>query len=72
MSEEKISSIEEYSEWFLKIDKREQLNIKKYKSILTIGNIQIKNIKHFNWFQKKMFELLFGIEIVDLVEKVDN
>lgn len=72
MLKEKYTLSEEYNEWYLKIDRREQLSIKKYKSILIIGNIQIKNTKHFNWFQKKMFKLIFGIKIIDIEGIVRN
>lgn len=33
------------------------------KSILEIGNIKIYNIKKFNWFNRLMFKLFFGIKI---------
>ena len=33
------------------------------KSILEIGNIKVYNIKKFNWFNRLMFKLVFGIKI---------
>lgn len=36
----------------------------KYQSLMIIGNITINNIKKFNWFQKLMFKLCFGIKII--------
>ena len=39
------------------------------KSLLEIGNIRIYNIKKFNWFQRKMFKIFFGIKIVNLERK---
>ena len=33
------------------------------KSIFEIGNIKIYNIKRFNWFNRLMFKLVFGIKI---------
>ena len=35
------------------------------KSKITIGNLTIFNTKKFNWFQKKMIKLVFGIKIED-------
>lgn len=35
----------------------------KYKSKFIIGNIEINNIKKFNWFNRLMFKLFFGIKI---------
>ena len=39
------------------------------KSILEIGNIKIYNTKKFNWFQRKMFKIFFGIKINNLESK---
>ena len=39
------------------------------KSILEIGNIKVYNIKKFNWLQKKMFKIFFGIKISNLESK---
>lgn len=39
------------------------------KSILKIGNIKIYNTKKFNWLQRKMFKIFFGIEINNLESK---
>lgn len=41
----------------------------KYYSILIIGNMKIRNTKKFNWLQRKMFKLVFGIEINNLESK---
>ena len=41
----------------------------KYRSILIIGNMKIRNTKKFNWFQRKMFKIFFGIEINNLESK---
>ena len=41
----------------------------KYYSILIIGNMKIKNTKKFNWLQRKMFKIFFGIEINNLESK---
>ncbi|HAB66576.1 MAG TPA: hypothetical protein DCE23_04330 [Firmicutes bacterium] len=50
----------------IRIDFKETLNVKKYKSTLIIGNMRINNIKHFNWLQKLMYKLFFGIKVVDI------
>lgn len=55
----------------IRIDYKEKFNIKNYRSTLIIGNMQINNIKHFNWFQKLMWKLFLGIKIIDL-EKSDK
>lgn len=55
----------------IRVDFKENLNIENYHSALIVGNIRINNIKHFNWFQKKMWKLFFGIKIIDL-EKSDK
>ena len=39
------------------------------KSLLEIGNIKIYNIKNFNWLQRKMFKVFFGIKIINLESK---
>lgn len=39
------------------------------KSLLEIGNIKVYNIKKFNWFQRKMFKIFFGIKINNLESK---
>lgn len=39
------------------------------KSLLEIGNIKVYNIKKFNWIQRKMFTLFFGIKIKNLESK---
>lgn len=39
------------------------------KSLLEIGNIKIYNTKKFNWIQRKMFKLFFGIKINNLESK---
>jgi len=39
------------------------------KSILEIGNIKVYNIKKFNWLQRKMFKIFFGIKINNLESK---
>ena len=33
------------------------------KSILEIGNLKIYNTKKFNWFNRLMFKIVFGINI---------
>lgn len=40
------------------------------KSILEIGNIKVYNIKKFNWINRIMFKLLFGIKIKNIKEEV--
>lgn len=50
----------------LRIDSRYVSNTEKYKSEMIIGNITINNIKHFNWLQKLMFKMFFGIKIKDI------
>lgn len=50
----------------LRIDSKYVSNTEKYKSEMIIGNITINNIKHFNWLQKLMFKMLFGIKIKDI------
>lgn len=39
------------------------------KSMLEIGNIKVYNIKKFNWLQRKMFKVFFGIKINNLKNK---
>lgn len=39
------------------------------KSKITIGNIEIYLEKRFNWFNRLMFKLLFGLEIEILGDK---
>ena len=39
------------------------------KSLLEIGNIKVYNIKKFNWIQRKMFKIFFGIKINNLKSK---
>lgn len=39
------------------------------KSLLEIGNIKIYNTKKFNWLQRKMFKIFFGIKINNLESK---
>lgn len=40
------------------------------KSTLEIGNIKIYNIKKFNWFNRLMFKLVFGIKIENIKEEI--
>lgn len=40
------------------------------KSILEIGNIKVYNIKKFNWFNRIMFKLVFGIKIKNIKDEV--
>ena len=40
------------------------------KSILEIGNIKVYNIKKFNWINRIMFKLLFGIKIKNIKDEV--
>lgn len=40
------------------------------KSILEIGNIKVYNIKKFNWLNRIMFKLLFGIKIKNIKDEV--
>ncbi len=39
------------------------------KSILEIGNIKVYNIKKFNWINRIMFKLLFGIKIKNIKDE---
>lgn len=50
----------------LRIDYKETLKVNKYKSSMVIGNITINNVKKFNWLQKLMFKIFFGIKIEDI------
>lgn len=52
----------------IRIDYKETLNLKKYKSKMIIGNITISNVNHFNWLQKLMFKIFFGIKVEDIKE----
>lgn len=52
----------------LRIDYKETLKVKEYKSSMVIGNITINNVKKFNWLQKLMFKIFFGIKIEDIKE----
>ena len=54
------------------IDTKKKLKMPHYKSTMEIGNIKINNIKHFNWFQKRMWNLCFGIKILTLKESELN
>ena len=40
----------------------------KMKSKMIIGNLTIFQTKKFNWFNKLMFKIVFGIEIEDIGE----
>lgn len=40
----------------------------KSKSILRIGNMEIHNTHHFNWFHRKMWKLLLGFDIENVEE----
>ncbi len=40
----------------------------KPKSILRIGNMEIHNSHHFNWFHRKMWKLLLGFDIENVEE----
>lgn len=42
------------------------------KSILEIGNIKVYNTKKFNWLQRKMFKIFFGIKINNLESKGED
>lgn len=37
-----------------------------YKSELIIGNITIRFEKRFNWLNRKMFKLFFGLNITNI------
>lgn len=50
----------------IEIKPKELANERKYKSTMVIGNIIVNNIKHFNWLQKLMFKIFFGIKIEDI------
>ena len=43
-----------------------KLNNNDNKSILEIGNIKIYNTKKFNWLNRLMFRLFFGIKITNI------
>lgn len=45
------------------------IGLPEIKSYLQTGNLTIMNTKHFNWFQKKMWKLLLGFNIIDVKEK---
>ncbi len=40
----------------------------KPKSKILVGNLTIMNTKHFNWLNKLMFKIFFGIKIEDYKE----
>lgn len=44
----------------------------KNRSILHIGNAKVYNTKHFNWLNKIMFRIFFGIKIEDIKEENRN
>lgn len=52
----------------LKVDTKEDLKQPKYRLTMEIGNIQVNNIKHFNWLQKIFWKILLGIKIKDIKE----
>lgn len=37
-----------------------------YKSKMIIGNIILMQNKHYNWFRKLMYKIIFDIKIVDI------
>lgn len=39
----------------------------KYKSALVLGNTRIMSDKKFNWFQKLMWNLCFGIKVEEVM-----
>ena len=42
------------------------MELPKNKSKMTIGNVVVFNIKHFNWLQKIIWRILLGIKIEDV------
>jgi len=42
--------------------------IPAYKSELTLGNLTIRFTKKFNWFNRKMLKLIFGLDIKNIKE----
>lgn len=58
---DKITVIDEYV--------TQELQSPLVKSKIIIGNLTIFNTKKFNWLQRKMFKIFFGIEINNLESK---
>ena len=50
----------------------QELQLPSIKSKMTIGSLIIFNTKKFNWLQRKMFKIFFGIEINNLESKGDK
>ena len=46
----------------------EEVKLPKYKSIITLGNINFYQTKKFNWFHKLTLRLIFGLKIRDYKE----
>lgn len=40
----------------------------EHKSRLKVGNLVVYNTHHFNWFERKMWKLLLGFDIENVVE----
>ncbi len=62
MDKEKITITDD------KIYKGNWILEQKMKSKMIIGNLTIFQTKKFNWFNKLMFKIAFGIEIEDIGE----
>lgn len=47
-------------------------NRDKFITKITIGNIEVRNTKQFNWLQKLMIKIFFGFIVEDCKEKEDD
>lgn len=56
-------SKEKSKEYFYK-----EIKTRKYKSIITLGDINVYQTKKFNWFHKLTLRLIFGLKIQDYKE----
>ena len=58
------NKINEFTERTVTID----FTNKKAKTLLKLGYIRVYLENKFNWLQKKMFKILLGIELEDLLK----
>ena len=57
----RIKEVEEKP--FIETTENPFIKIPVYKSELVVGNISVRFTKKFNWFNRLMLKLVFGLEI---------
>lgn len=56
----------------LELEYPNKIKKEKYKSIMYVGNLKIRNIKQFNILNKFLWKLLLGIKIIDIIESEEK